>query len=152
MSYAIDTNILARSVEKDHPHHEAASMAVAALLRQRESINVLAQNLYEFWVVATRPREQNGMGLTAQAAVEHLARFEMIFSFKPDSSAIYPEWKNLVSSYAVMGKNAHDARIVAAMMVYGITRILTFNGDHFKRFAGIYVVEPGDINQGITSK
>ena len=59
--------------------------------------------------------------------------------------AIYPEWERLVIQYAVIGRNAHDARIVAAMKVHGITHLLTFNVGDFKRFQGITVVAPDEI-------
>lgn len=62
MSYALDTNILARSVEPDHPMHGPANLAIETLSARSESICVMAQSLYEFWVIATRPREQNGLG------------------------------------------------------------------------------------------
>ena len=50
----------------------------------------------------------------------------------PDSD-VYAEWERLAIEHEVIGKKAHDARIVAAMNVYGITSILTFNVDDFAR-------------------
>ena len=46
----------------------------------------------------------------------------------------------------VKGKNVHDARIVAAMNVNGITQLLTFNTADFKRFPGIILLAPGALN------
>ena len=40
------------------------------------------------------------------------------------------------------GKKAHDARLVAAMNLHGITHIVTFNSDDFARDAGITVIHP----------
>ena len=51
----------------------------------------------------------------------------------------------LVKKYNVKGVNFHDTRIVAAMLVHGITHILTFNVEDFKRFIEIAVVHPNDI-------
>jgi hypothetical protein len=42
----------------------------------------------------------------------------------PETSAIYPAWESLVIQYRVSGKPAHDARLVAAMKVHGLTAIL----------------------------
>jgi len=51
---------------------------------------------------------------------------------------VYREWKRLVLAYSVTGVKAHDARIVAAINVYSIPRILTFNtGD----FAGYEILK-----------
>lgn len=98
MSYAIDTNILARSIEESHPMHQIASDAVETLLSSEEVVCILPQNLYEFWVIATRPREQNGLGMSAVEAETQCAEFERIFSLMLDVPAIYPEWRNLSRS------------------------------------------------------
>jgi len=50
----------------------------------------------------------------AAAAVE-LLRLKSIFILLPDIPAIYPLWENLVIHHGVIGKPAHDARLVAAM-------------------------------------
>lgn len=63
----------------------------------------------------------------------------------PDSDDVYPEWRRLVVTHAVSGKKAHDARLVAAMTVNGITHILTFNVDDFTRYAGINVLHPAQL-------
>ena len=60
----------------------------------------------------------------------------------PDTDRIYPEWEALVTAYAVSGKPAHDARLVAAMQVHGLDAILTFNTADFTRFASITVLDP----------
>jgi hypothetical protein len=61
---------------------------------------------------------------------------------------LYPEWKHLVGDRGVMGKKAHDTRIVAAMAVHGISDPLTFNGRDFNRFLDIItVIEPADLFQ-----
>ncbi len=44
-----------------------------------------------------------------------------------------------------MGVNVHDARLVAAMLVHGLTHILTFNTPDFRRFSQITVVHPSEI-------
>lgn len=47
--------------------------------------------------------------------------------------------------YQVSGKRAHDFHLVAAMMVPGIARILTFNPGDFRRYQGIVVLEPQQV-------
>jgi predicted nucleic acid-binding protein len=51
----------------------------------------------------------------------------------------------LVIQQRVSGKPAHDARLVAAMQVHGITSILTFDKSDFSRYPGIEVIHPADI-------
>jgi len=39
----------------------------------------------------------------------------------------------------------HDAHLVAAMQVYGLQKILMFNGDDFKRYPRITVLNPASV-------
>jgi predicted nucleic acid-binding protein len=145
MSTALDTNILTRSAQPHHPLHAEAVAAVDALRQQGEALYLVPQNLYEFWVVGTRPAAQNGLGLTAAEAAAEIARLKLLFTLLEDTPALYPEWERLVTHYQVVGKNAHDARLVAAMNVHGITRLLTFNTQDFQRYQGLVVVSPQQI-------
>lgn len=83
------------------------------------------------------------MAPTTEAAAE-LVHLRSMFPLLPDSPAIYPVWENLVIQYRVVGKPAHDARLVAAMHVHGLTTILTFDRIGFSRYAGIEVLHPAD--------
>jgi predicted nucleic acid-binding protein len=77
-------------------------------------------------------------------ATSELIRLKSIFPLLPDTPAIYPVWESLVIQYQVSGKPAHDARLVAAMHVHGLTAILTFDKTGFSRYADIEVVHPDD--------
>lgn len=79
MKYALDTNVLARSIESDHPQNAEAIAAILALLQRAHDVYVLPQNLIEFWVISTRPRKENGLGLSPVEADAHLAKFESLF-------------------------------------------------------------------------
>ncbi|MGH9801544.1 MAG: type II toxin-antitoxin system VapC family toxin [Blastocatellia bacterium] len=145
MSYAVDTNILARSIHEGHPMQQPTRDAIKTLLDRGETVCVLAQSLYEFWVIATRPLEVNGFGMSATEARIRLTEFEARLTLKTDRPEIYAEWKRLVTQHAVMGKPAHDARIAAAMKVHGITYLLTFNVGDFKRFQDITATSPDEV-------
>ncbi len=38
-----------------------------------------------------------------------------------DSVAVYEHWRQLVRDYRVKGVQVHDARLVAAMLVHGVS-------------------------------
>jgi predicted nucleic acid-binding protein len=78
---------------------------------------------------------------TTEAAAE-LMRLKSMFPLLPDTPALHPVWESLVIQYRVSGKPAHDARLVAAMQVHGLTTILTFDRTGFSRYAGIEVLHP----------
>ena len=145
MKYALDTNVLARSIESDHPQNAEAIAAILALLQRAHDVYVLPQNLIEFWVISTRPRKENGLGLSPVEADAHLAKFESLFLLPADRKAVYDTWRRLVTEHEVRGKNAHDARIAAALMAHKITHLVTFNTSDFKRFTEITVLAPSNV-------
>ncbi len=105
----------------------------------------MAQNLIELWTVATRPVGENGLGMNAAEAAMELERIKGMFLFLPETPAIYPAWEALVIQHQVMGKPAHDARLVAAMQAHGLTAILTFDRTGFSRYPGIEVIHPEQV-------
>lgn len=147
MRYLLDTNILLRIAQRNHPMHRDARECVRVLFRRNDVIQIVPQVLFEFWVVATRPVESNGLGLGVDVVKRKLERAEAFLDLLLDTAAIYHEWLRLVHAHSVAGVGAHDARIVAAMKVHGIQHLVTFNRDDFKRFHGteITVITPEDI-------
>jgi predicted nucleic acid-binding protein len=145
MRYLEDTNLLLRGAEPAHPMYPVAVHAIATLLDRGDEVVLVPQNLFEFWVVVTRPRDRNGLGMTVAQAEAELSRLEIQLPLLPDSPSLYQEWRRLVTTYGVRGARAHDARLVAAMLTHGITHILTFNVDDFRQFREITVVHPQDV-------
>ncbi len=82
MRVLLDTNILVRMVTPNHPMHMAAVSAVQQLRNAGHTPVMVPQVLYEYWVVATRPAIQNGLGLTtadARSAVnEYILTFPLL--------------------------------------------------------------------------
>jgi|SRR5665213_1397469 len=145
MSILLDTNLLARLAQPSHSMYAAAANAVDELLKLDVILYITPQNFYEFWVVATRPEAQNGLGFTPAQAQAELARLKAIFILLDDTPAVLPQWERLVTQHQVIGKNAHDAHLVAAMLVHGINQILTFNVSDFRRYQNIVVLDPRQI-------
>ena len=96
----------------------------------------------EFWNASTRPIERNGFGLTIEETDENARAIERAFVFLPDNEAVYREWRTLVVRYGVSGAQVHDTRLAAAMLVHGISHILTLNTPDFARFNGIIAIHP----------
>ena len=146
MITVIDTNILVRLSNPSDPDFNTALSAVTTLHSRGDDLRSLPQNLYEFWVAATRPAANNGLGLTIATCSTELAKLEGAFPPLIDPSDLLDRWKRLVVAYQCSGKTAHDARIVAAMELLGITRVLTFNGGHFARYPDLTVIDPHTVS------
>lgn len=133
----LDTNLLTRMTRSQDPQAGVARAAIRTLLTRGELLVLVPQNLYEFWVVATRPpgtppAGSNGLGMTPSQAAHWLRFFQRRFTLLPDREELSRLWLALVEAHGVTGFRAHDARLVAAMQSYGIARLLTFNVDHFR--------------------
>lgn len=145
MQVLADTNILVITANPSSPFYQETTSALVKLRQQGTQLCILAQNLYEFWAVATRPIANNGLGFTATQAQGELQRLKGFFQLMPDTPAIFAEWERLVVQHSVSGKNTHDTRIAAALLVHGIPPLLTYNSGDFKRFAGITAIEPKQV-------
>ena len=112
-------------------------------------LHVTAQNLIEFRNFATRPTGVNGLGLTASAAASLATTFEASFPLLEETPAVYPAWRVLVDQLGVIGKQVHDARLVAVCHTHQVTHLLTFNVGHFTRLAtappGLVVIDSNTV-------
>ena len=108
MAFLIDNSVLVRWSDPQDPQHQPAVAALRALRAAGEDLFLTSQAVREFWVVATRPQAENGLGLTPDEATEHINQFERLFLVAQDTHAVYAQWKLIVSQYRVSGKPAHD--------------------------------------------
>lgn len=152
MPYLLDTNILLRTIIIEDPNYHITIEAITFLKRDQQRLFIAPQNLIEFWNVATRPIERNGLGLSPVEAQAEVSRLKELLILLPDQKQIYPEWERLVQTYEVKGTKVHDTRLVAFMLVHQISHILTFNVKDFRRFnSEITPVSPKEIvNNAIT--
>jgi len=142
MMYLLDTNVLLRLRDLDDPRRSDCIAAVDRLTEQSHTLVVCAQVLIEFWAVATRPRNVNGMGLAIEDVLRELDELRRVFPCLPEPPDIAARWRQVVVDHGVMGRQAHDARIVALMQAHGIAHIVTLNVDDFTRYQGITPFSP----------
>ena len=77
----------------------------------------------------------------AEAHAEIIA-IQSLFQLLRDERGVYSVWEHLVSSLGVKGKQAHDARLAAAIQRHAITRLLTFNTGDFMRYSFMRAISP----------
>ena len=145
MRVLVDTNILLRSAQPNHPLCSQATHAVSRLIRQKEAVFFCSQNIAEFWNVATRPPELNGLGLSHEEVLQEVSSIEKLLTLLPDVPALYNAWKQIVKDHRVQGVKVYDARLVATMSVYTVESVLTFNTADFKRYSSITALHPSSM-------
>jgi len=140
----VDTNVLLRVADPASAQHSLTTGAIAKLLSRRDRLYLAPQILTEFWVVASRPRSVNGLGWAVDAVELEVAKLLSNFPLLSETHQLFTEWHRLVVQHRVIGKQAHDSRLVAIMNLHGLTHVLTFNASNFRAYP-VTVVTPDDV-------
>jgi len=144
-AYLLDTNVWLRAVQPPAPQHAVAVNALTTLLAQGDDVYITTQNIIEFWSVATRSADANGLGWSVAQVQLEVDRVRALFPLLDDTTAILNHWLTLVTTHGVVGRRVHDARLVAVMLAHNLGHVLTFNADDFRRFPEIVVVDPAEV-------
>src|SRR5260370_42704508 len=145
MRVLVGTNILLRSVQPNHALCSQAAHAVSKLIRQKDAVFFCPQNIAEFWNVATRPAERNGLGMSPEEALQEGSNIEKSLTLLPDVPAIYSAWKQIVATHKVQDVKVYYARRAAIMSVYAVESVLTFNSVDFERFSNLRAIHPSSL-------
>jgi predicted nucleic acid-binding protein len=143
--YLIDTNVLLRIFRIDDPQHQLIRASLDELGNRDTESCFSLQNIAEFWNVCTRPADRNGYGISIADTNECVEYIERTMTFLPDNQEVYSIWRQLVIAKNVRGVQVHDAHLVAIMLAYGLTEILTLNQADFLRYADIQAVHPNQL-------
>lgn len=150
MQILCDTGILLRTIDTADSQRYAVTQAVLRLANDGHWLFYTPQNLREFWNVATRPTEKNGLGMSTIDADYAARSIEENLVLLDDGPEIHREWRRIVVQHDVKGIQVHDARLVAAMRSVACRHILSLNGRDFARYSDIIALSPQDVLQGRT--
>ncbi len=128
--------------KRDDPQHTLVVAAIDRLIADGADLCYVPQNIVELWNVLTRPKAVNGFGLTVAEADREASLLEQQFTLLPDNARVHEVWRRLVVEHGVSGKQVHDTRLVAAMIVHGVTHLLTLDTADFTRYPEITAVHP----------
>jgi predicted nucleic acid-binding protein len=149
MKILLDTNLLTRLANPAQQEmHKLAEAVVETIFISGHTPCLLPQSIYEFWVVATRPQDDNGLGMSPHEAREEIDSMMSLLPLLQDERAIFFRWLDLVTSHEVSGKPAHDARLVAAMLRHGLSCLVTFHGADFVRYSEVTSIHPSEVIAG----
>jgi len=140
-----DSNLLLYLTDAGSPFYEASRRAFEVLTAQGVTFLYTSQNLAEFWNVCTRP-QPGGLGLSIDETIVRLRLVEQRFGYLSEFVAAEATYKELLIRYQVRGVQVHDARLAALMLANGVTEILTFDRDDFKRYAELTVIHPEELS------
>lgn len=130
----VDTNILVYSTITLSPFHSAALIQLNDLAAAGHPLWISRQILREYLATLSRP----GV-VTTPIPMPHLISdvhsFESRFHIAEDGAGVTVHLLQLLGTIACAGRQVHDANIVATLLTFSISKLLTHNVADFKRFA-----------------
>jgi predicted nucleic acid-binding protein len=143
--YLLDTNILLRATDVSSASHLLANEAINQIVTNGDDCVITSQVLIEFWVVATRPINVNGLGWNSSQTIDYVNDLLNNFILLPETPDIFFQWLKLVQDNNIKGKRSHDIRLLAVMKCHNINHLLTFNSQDFLAIPEIIIVHPQDL-------
>ncbi|MFC7401896.1 type II toxin-antitoxin system VapC family toxin [Citricoccus sp. GCM10030269] len=132
----LDTNVLLAATDESRPEHLEALAALNEWPSFGMALYTSGQIIREYLVVATRPAERNGLGLSRPDALANLRALRTRLKLLAEDAKVTDRLLHLLDDVDCTGQQIHDAQVVATMLVHGIDTIVTRNVDDFARFAG----------------
>jgi len=134
-SLFVDTNVLLTATDESRQMHSEALNLLSGITNWGKRLASSGQVVREYLVVATRPIENNGLGLSVADAEANVVRFLRHLDLYDETEEVSVRLRQLAMTHNLRGKRIHDANIVATMMVHRIRTLLTQNGTDFAPFS-----------------
>ncbi len=147
----LDTCVLLTATVESRQHHQHAQRLLLASGRTGIHFATTGQIMREYLVVATRPLEANGLGLTPPQALTNVAEFRRRLVFFDETELVAHNLTELVRTHQLKGKRIHDANVVATMLAHGITRLVTENIGDFAPFTDITTADSAEAAQAVAA-
>lgn len=142
----VDTNVLLIATDASRRWHEEAMRLFTDADSRGVHLAVSGQVFREYLVVATRPREANGLGMKVEDAIANVNEFVRLTHSYDETEKVARRLRQLALTYGLRGKVLHDANIVATMTVNDISVLVTQNLDDFARFDEIEGVALDEVS------
>lgn len=107
---------------------------------------VSGQVVREYIAVCTRPLEVNGLGLSMAQALDNVDGLLGRLRLLEETREVAARLLSLLRGDDSIGKQVHDANIVATMLAHGISQLLTDNVRHFARFQAIRLRDLAEVS------
>jgi len=139
----IDTNVLVYAADETSPYHQASKNLRDKGLNNEIPLSVCPQVLNEFYAIVTDPKRVNRPISQEEARLETEKYFcsKNILKIyaKPGVVEIIID---LLKRYKIERQQIFDAQLVATMLANNVSRIYTYNLDHFSKFKEIEAMRP----------
>lgn len=132
----LDTNVLLAASDQGRREHTDAVEAINDWPAAGLVLYTNGQILREYLAVATRPVDRNGLGMARRDAVANVRALRARLNLLAEDVKVSDRLLQLLDGVDCVGKQVHDANIVATMLVHGVDTLVTINVEDFARFEG----------------
>ena len=129
----IDTNILVNARVPSADQYDTARVLLTRAFGEATPPTASRQVLREYVAVVTRPQTW-AIQISLQEALDDVERLAASLRIVEDGPRVAEILVALCREVPVGGRQIHDANIVATMLAYGETQLLTFNTADFRRY------------------
>ncbi len=132
----LDTNVFLAATDQSRAEHRDALTLLNRWSDGDTTLFVSGQILREYLAVATRPADNNGLGLKSAEATGNVRAIQQRTALLTEDTRVAERLLRLLDDIQFGGRQVHDANIVATMLVHGVSTVITMNTGDFQRFAG----------------
>lgn len=136
----VDTNVLLEATDEGRPFHGQALALFLNAPQDGVDLFLGTQVVREYLVVATRPVENNGLGMSPETALENIRRFRKRASLVAETlraGEVFLEW---AGRFEIRGKKLHDLQILATASVAGMDALITANMNDFPESSPLAII------------
>jgi predicted nucleic acid-binding protein len=133
----VDTNVLLTATARRRPLHEAALRVLRDWPSAGATLFASGQVLREYLVVATRPPENNGLGMALEEALGNVAALRSRLRVLDETARVSLRLVTLLGEVERTGKRIHDANIIATMLTHKVGVLVTANAADFRSFSAL---------------
>ena len=130
----LDTNVFLSATDEGRAEHRQAMLIFNEWAGGGTTLYASGQIMREYLAVATRPVDKNGLGLKQADALANVRALRRRTSLLAEDGKVADRLLSLLDDTPCMGKQVHDANVIAAMLVHGISTLVTINVADFTRF------------------
>ena len=141
----IDTNILLIATDEGRDDHKKSMSVFPFALENGIHLAISGQIIREYLVVATRPEEENGLGLHTIDALRNIEEFRKRTVLLEETEEVSTQLISLVGELNIVGKRVHDANVAATMIAHSIHLLLTANVQDFRQFSSVEIIALSDL-------
>lgn len=130
----LDTNVLVAATDEARAEQRNALMVINEWAARGVTLCTSGQILREYFAVATRPVDRNGLGLKPADALSNVRAIRDRAAFLVEDARVTNRLLGLLADVECGGKQVHDANVVATMLAHGVGMVVTMNIADFARF------------------